>query len=488
MVHVWSPHRPTLVVALAKVCIMNSLDVNTLAKANVDPDALLNLARRYEDSGHLVPTFGYYLIATSLKQTIDVDLAGKLGHAAHRIGDQAFALRCFASVAAREKNNPEGRKAQAAISNIIKTTGVTVTAAEISAVALELPALLETIPGSHPQDRRQCLLINSPEDTTENILLSLQEHSVYNGMVFRYAEIAKLIPNFNIDLFLFIFVQNFSPDLVLLRHASLTTRSSDPRVETLLAIRDHTNIPVMALHYDIIKPSFQRLCRAYLPGLDGVVTTDSPFEDLASTASEATIRFLWTPLPKSLYWPTDAKRRFDIGFVGRDALHYQQRRHYLNGLREAGTEVTLRGHGYGEPLSIEAMVEFLRSCKIVLNFSATAIISPWERSDNLAPGFREAHHVKVRVFEAIACGALLFESRNGVTPTFFKPGEHYVEFSSLPDLREKLTYYLENVDARQKIARAGTEYYQAHYSGERFWRAFEDIVGDIRERRNMPTP
>jgi glycosyltransferase involved in cell wall biosynthesis len=138
-------------------------------------------------------------------------------------------------------------------------------------------------------------------------------------------------------------------------------------------------------------------------------------------------------------------------------------------LRDAGIKVEVRSRDDGSWLTIEEMGAFLRSCKIVLNFSSTAVISPWEIDDRAPGEMPEVDHVKGRVFEAISCGALLLESRNIPTTTYFTPGLHYAEFSGSEELIEKIHYFLANHDHRQRIASAGHHRFLEHYTGQNFW-------------------
>ncbi len=129
------------------------------------------------------------------------------------------------------------------------------------------------------------------------------------------------------------------------------------------------------------------------------------------------------------------------------------------------------------------MVAFLQSCKIVLNFSSTPLISPWEGDDRDT----ETDHVKGRVFEAIACGALLFESRNDFTRRLFVPDKHYVEFSDLEELTRKLAFYLENDTERERIAQAARDHYLANYTSAHYWRELEDLIVEITACRSVET-
>ncbi len=63
-----------------------------------------------------------------------------------------------------------------------------------------------------------------------------------------------------------------------------------------------------------------------------------------------------------------------------------------------------------------------------------------------------------RFFEALSCGALLITKRlNSGQEELFKEEIHYVAFDDKHELLEKIEFYLENEEARMKIAEAGYE-------------------------------
>jgi glycosyltransferase involved in cell wall biosynthesis len=68
-----------------------------------------------------------------------------------------------------------------------------------------------------------------------------------------------------------------------------------------------------------------------------------------------------------------------------------------------------------------------------------------------------ANHVNMCVFEALACGSLLVTNdltENGLGE-LFRHGEHLVTYRSAGELLEKVAYYLEHEEERERIAAAG---------------------------------
>lgn len=462
------------------------MKADILARVAAEPpcaETLLELAEHYESVPDLVPAFGYYLIALSLVDAVTPKLASKVGAIAFKLGEHGFALKCFRMTLRSEADADERERSARAITNLFKASGFDIQTARPAPFELALPALLAEVPGTARSGAITCLAITAGTDLRENGLLSIADSNLYRGLAFNFAAMAQAAPSFNADLFLLYLVRDLCPAVILFRHANLTERGGDPRVETLLAIRRQTKVPVIGLYYDIAKPSFQRICQAYLPGLDGVVTWDRPIGDTVPLSPEIRVRDLWTPLPSCPFRFRERQRNIDIGFVGRSVSHYVTRHRYLDGLAAANVQVTCRGETFGGVLSVEDMVAFLQSCKIVLNFSSTPLISPWEGDDRDT----ETDHVKGRVFEAIACGALLFETRNDFTRRLFMPDKHYVEFSDLEELTRKLAFYLENDTERERIAQAVRDHYLANYTSAHYWRELEDLIVEITACRSVET-
>jgi hypothetical protein len=464
---------------------MISVKLSAVPDENATWEKFLALAEDYERRQEPILALGYFLIAASLMPTINGETAAKLGTLAYQTGNFAFAIQCFSLGAAKAENSKEKKARNNAIINLIKKFGLNVQSANLLPTELDLPPLIapiNTLSTETAQEDKShtCLLVAHVADMTENVLLSIAEHSKFSTHVFRFDAMIRAIPMFNADRFMLYLCRDLAPDMVLFRHAKLTWRTLDPRVETLKAVKEQLKIPVIGLYYDLAKPSFERLCRSYLPGLDGVVTFDSRLEDHRVETSNVSVMTGWTPLPESVYFARSDERPIDVGFVGRISAHYQGRARYLEGLRAAGINVEVRSQEDGIGLSIEEMGAFLRSCKIALNFSSTAVISAWELNDREPGEIPQIDHVKGRVFEAIACGAMLFESRNTVTTEYFTPDAHYTEFSDLDELVSKIQYFLANDDHRQRIASAGHQYFQEHYTARHFWRQVEELYTNAR--------
>ena len=71
--------------------------------------------------------------------------------------------------------------------------------------------------------------------------------------------------------------------------------------------------------------------------------------------------------------------------------------------------------------------------------------------------------------EAMYCGALVMEPSVTRAKEFFVPGQHYVAYDDVKDLANKLTYYLQNDDERENIARQGCRQIHQNFGPNAWW-------------------
>jgi len=171
--------------------------------------------------------------------------------------------------------------------------------------------------------------------------------------------------------------------------------------------------------------------------------------------------WMWVPQDKSLYH--DAAKAIDVSFIGSLNGYGLIRRKYINYLLENDVAVNLGGGHHENPLSQEDYARFIRTSKMNINFSRCADLSTPDQC-------------KGRVYEAIASNSLLLESLNEATARRFVPGEHYIEFSTMENLKDRIEYFKVNENERIDIAKNGYEHYLNNYTAEIFWKTiFERI-------------
>jgi spore maturation protein CgeB len=65
--------------------------------------------------------------------------------------------------------------------------------------------------------------------------------------------------------------------------------------------------------------------------------------------------------------------------------------------------------------------------------------------------------IPLRAFDIMGCGGFLLSNFQADYLEHFAPGEDFVYYESIDDLRDKVAYYLQNEEERQRIARNGYE-------------------------------
>jgi spore maturation protein CgeB/glycosyltransferase involved in cell wall biosynthesis len=136
--------------------------------------------------------------------------------------------------------------------------------------------------------------------------------------------------------------------------------------------------------------------------------------------------------------------------------------------RELGDEydVAIYGSGWAGRERGQTTYNFAASYALTQRARITVGDNQWEGDG----GF-----VSNRFFEALAVGgALMLHQRVASLQEFtgFTPGQHYIEWTDLPDLFEKARYYLAHEDEARAIAQAGREFSEA-------WHTFDARVDDL---------
>ena len=68
-------------------------------------------------------------------------------------------------------------------------------------------------------------------------------------------------------------------------------------------------------------------------------------------------------------------------------------------------------------------------------------------------------------------GAVLLQQDFGLLREFFVPYVHYAPYATAPEMAETALFLIDNPDIAEAIAANALDWYQAHYSGPRFWDA-----------------
>jgi len=81
-----------------------------------------------------------------------------------------------------------------------------------------------------------------------------------------------------------------------------------------------------------------------------------------------------------------------------------------------------------------------------------------------------------RLFEACGAGRLQITNHSPAVQRWFNVGEHLVTYRDQEELRALVTYFLENREARERIARAGQEHVYAHHTYDHRMQQLLDLL------------
>lgn len=171
----------------------------------------------------------------------------------------------------------------------------------------------------------------------------------------------------------------------------------------------------------------------------------------------------WLPFACDPHFHRDhyLERIYEVAFVGfTNRPTQQKRRRLLDVLSQR-----YRMNDFRQPVFLEDMARVYSQSKIVLNIP-------------------DRHGFNMRVFEAMACGALLVTEEVGKgQEELFQDGVHLVTYRTEAEMFEKIEYYLAHQAEREAIAIAGQREVLAHHTYLHRARAMAGVV----ERNARPS-
>ena len=199
------------------------------------------------------------------------------------------------------------------------------------------------------------------------------------------------------------------------------------------------------------------------PWYDRYFFINSASVEAAHRAGYAHAAYLPHAVDSAVFRPLPGvEKDLDFCFVG---LWSRKRQQYI----EAALEITRNGAVYGpkwfrktfrDPrlrrvvkgryIGGEALVRLYNRTKVVIN------VTEWG-----AGGGTKRSGMTMRLFEVPATRTLLLTDSSADIELAIKPGEHVATFDDLDDFRRKLRFYLENAEARERIAEQGLQHVRA---------------------------
>jgi spore maturation protein CgeB len=229
-----------------------------------------------------------------------------------------------------------------------------------------------------------------------------------------------------------------------------------------------------------------------------VATTDSRApEKYRKIGYQNAIRTQWA-CNQYVYQPQALPKIYDVSFVG---YAHSNRKKIMKELEKAGITVECWGKGWPKgAISYQEMLRILSQSKINLNFSWSSIdlrkeiasiffnkrydgsvglVNPKYWIDNLKSVLNvfKKKQIKGRIFEILGCRGFLLTDYADDCENYYREGKEIVYYKNLPDLIEKIKYYLQADKEREEIARAGYQRTMREHTFENRFKEIFKIIG-----------
>ena len=155
----------------------------------------------------------------------------------------------------------------------------------------------------------------------------------------------------------------------------------------------------------------------------------------------------WAANSINLAEPLPASQcRYPVSFIG---TAYGNRPQWIVALEERGLKVECFGHGWKNgPISAEDIPKIMRDSIVSLNFGDSGMVM-----HGIVPG--RSRQIKARVFEVPGAGGFLMTEHAEGLDRFYRIGDEISTYDGIPNLAEKIRYFIEHPEERDRIAMAG---------------------------------
>jgi len=143
------------------------------------------------------------------------------------------------------------------------------------------------------------------------------------------------------------------------------------------------------------------------------------------------------------------KYAHDVAFIGNWS---PEREDYLSELLEF--DLGIWGEKYWRKLCKDKNLKKRWQKKAVYGVEQSKVLNSSKIALNILRAQNKGSH-NMRTFELPACGVFVISEKSPEIEDFFKEDEEIVLFSSKPELKEKINYYLKNETKRKKISYRG---------------------------------
>ena len=318
------------------------------------------------------------------------------------------------------------------------------------------------------------------------------------------------------------------PQAVLLSLQTLSFRKGGPTPDAVWKITHQLGIPTVAFWGDIHADSIAEVLEHYLRSVTLNVIWGADASSHKTLPLEGT-NYVYTGVTfdERLFNIPEGVRDIPVGFHGSLSRNRPQ---WIAGLRKLGIPIyTADGKLFngkrsflspdkGTPTWVpyEEYYRYMSRLKIALNFSSLnkpnyqpvvsanrervfqalsrsvsglkLIISSWKNPvpavkyiisvlRTPASALETRYQVRSRVWEVLWCQTFLLEEDNPVTGLYFEPYVDYVPFTTLQDLVDKIRYYLENDEERDRIRMHGRATVEKYYNSRIYWENLFETIG-----------
>jgi spore maturation protein CgeB len=240
-------------------------------------------------------------------------------------------------------------------------------------------------------------------------------------------------------------VEAFRPDVML-----TVQMEYEIWLETLDAIRARGDVATVSWAADD-SWKYREVSRFIGPAYHAMTTTyDYVLQRYRADGIRHVLLTQWAASSSRLEEPLPSREcTYQVSFVG--AAH-GDRRHRVERLRAAGIDVACFGHGWETgPVDTETFARIVRESVISLNFANS----------------RGLDQLKARCFEVPGAGGFLLTQRVHGLDRYYVPDVEVGCFSSDDELPERIRYFLDHPDERDRIAWAGHRRTAAEHTYER---------------------
>lgn len=220
--------------------------------------------------------------------------------------------------------------------------------------------------------------------------------------------------------------------------------------------------------------------RSWAPHFDFFTSSDPECKNKYTKAGLPHVIHFPFGANERLYRPLNLPKRHDVSFVGG---WHPVREWLISRLRKAGIQVAVAGDGWPNGIiEHEAMVRMFNESRINLNLSnsrswdlrmLTAMHVKGLRQLLSAKAFEQ---IKARHFEINSCGSFQLSYYVDGLERAYAPGQEIGLYLDPDDMIEKVRYYLNDADLRERIAAAGlARTLNEHTFKIRFDRVFNEM-------------